>query len=69
MDCIHCITNNNLCIIDITGFTAWSSVREPTQVFTLLETVYGHFDDIAKTRKIFKGMSRLFGCNQNSGTK
>lgn len=40
---------------DITGFTAWSSVREPSQVFTLLESVYGAFDDIAKIRKIFKG--------------
>ena len=29
---------------DIAGFTAWSSVREPTQVFTLLETVYSAFD-------------------------
>jgi hypothetical protein len=29
---------------DIAGFTAWSSVREPTQVFTLLETVYRAFD-------------------------
>lgn len=29
---------------DIEGFTAWSSVREPAQVFTLLETVYGAFD-------------------------
>ena len=25
---------------DIAGFTAWSSTREPTQVFTLLETIY-----------------------------
>jgi hypothetical protein len=29
---------------DIAGFTAWSSVREPSQVFTLLETVYRAFD-------------------------
>ena len=29
---------------DICGFTAWSSVREPSQVFTLLETVYRAFD-------------------------
>jgi hypothetical protein len=29
---------------DISGFTAWSSVREPTQVFTLLENIYGTFD-------------------------
>ena len=25
---------------DLVGFTAWSSVREPTQVFQLLETIY-----------------------------
>ena len=28
---------------DIAGFTAWSSVREPTQVFQLLETLYHAF--------------------------
>ena len=39
---------------DIVGFTAWSSVREPTQVFTLLETVYHSFDMIAKRRRVFK---------------
>ncbi|CAJ1964614.1 unnamed protein product [Cylindrotheca closterium] len=39
---------------DISGFTAWSSVREPSQVFTLLETVYRAFDVIAKRRKVFK---------------
>jgi class 3 adenylate cyclase len=37
----------------IFGFTAWSSVREPSQVFTLLETVYHAFDEIAK-RRVFK---------------
>lgn len=26
---------------DIAGFTAWSSAREPSQVFILLETIYG----------------------------
>lgn len=30
--------------MDIVGFTAWSSTREPTQVFELLETVYRSFD-------------------------
>ncbi|CAB9514914.1 Receptor-type guanylate cyclase gcy [Seminavis robusta] len=39
---------------DIVGFTAWSSVREPSQVFVLLETLYASFDSIAKRRRIFK---------------
>ena len=39
---------------DIAGFTAWSSVREPTQVFILLETLYRAFDEIAKRRRVFK---------------
>jgi class 3 adenylate cyclase len=39
---------------DIAGFTAWSSVRDPTQVFTLLETLYGAFDAIARKRGVFK---------------
>jgi class 3 adenylate cyclase len=39
---------------DIVGFTAWSSVRDPTQVFTLLETVYHAFDQLAHKRRIFK---------------
>jgi class 3 adenylate cyclase len=39
---------------DVVGFTAWSSVREPTQVFTLLETIYQAFDKIAMQRRVFK---------------
>jgi class 3 adenylate cyclase len=39
---------------DICGFTAWSSVREPCQVFTLLEQIYNSFDAIAKKKRIFK---------------
>ena len=39
---------------DISGFTAWSSTRDPTQVFQLLEAVYDAFDTIAKHRKVFK---------------
>jgi class 3 adenylate cyclase len=39
---------------DVVGFTAWSSVREPSQVFSLLETLYGAFDRIAETRRVFK---------------
>jgi class 3 adenylate cyclase len=39
---------------DLSGFTAWSSTRSPCQVFTLLETLYGAFDMVAKRRKVFK---------------
>ncbi len=39
---------------DIAGFTAWSSTREPAQVFILLQTVYQNFDLIAKRRRVFK---------------
>ena len=37
-------TDTTVMFADISGFTAWSSVREPSQVFTLLETVYRAFD-------------------------
>jgi class 3 adenylate cyclase len=39
---------------DVSGFTAWSSVRDPSQVFTLLESVYNAFDVIATRRRVFK---------------
>ena len=39
---------------DIAGFTQWSSKREPADVFTLLETLYGRFDAIANRRNVFK---------------
>eukprot|EP00980_Cylindrotheca_fusiformis_P001064 scaffold293_cov135-Cylindrotheca_fusiformis.AAC.4 len=39
---------------DIAGFTAWSSAREPAQVFILLETIYGAFDKHAYRRSVFK---------------
>jgi class 3 adenylate cyclase len=39
---------------DISGFTSWSSVRDPAQVFILLQTVYEAFDKIAKHRRVFK---------------
>jgi class 3 adenylate cyclase/ferritin-like metal-binding protein YciE len=39
---------------DIVGFTSWSSMREPCQVFTLLETIYEEFDEIARRRRVFK---------------
>ena len=39
---------------DISGFTAWSSVREPTSVFALLEALYSSFDRMATRRRVFK---------------
>jgi hypothetical protein len=39
---------------DISGFTAWSSAREPQQVFILLENIFGVFDKIAYRHGIFK---------------
>lgn len=46
--------NTTIMFGDMVGFTAWSSTREPIQVFTLLETVYHAFDMIAKRRRVFK---------------
>jgi class 3 adenylate cyclase len=43
---------------DIAGFTGWSATREPTQVFTLLETVYNEFDQIADQLNVFKVSGR-----------
>lgn len=46
--------NATVMFADIVGFTAWSSVREPCQVFQLLETIYHAFDEHAKLRRVFK---------------
>eukprot|EP00977_Amphora_coffeiformis_P001793 scaffold353_cov185-Amphora_coffeaeformis.AAC.21 len=39
---------------DIAGFTAWSSTREPVQVFQLLGAIYSCFDKIAERRGVYK---------------
>jgi class 3 adenylate cyclase len=39
---------------DLVGFTSWSSMREPHQVFMLLETIYAAFDEIAARLRVFK---------------
>ena len=36
------------------SFTAWSSAREPSQVFKLLETIYSAFDVIARKNRVLK---------------
>ena len=46
--------NTTLIFSDIAGFTAWSSAREPQQVFTLLESIYASFDKIAYRHDVFK---------------
>jgi class 3 adenylate cyclase len=46
--------NCTVLFADIAGFTAWSSLRDPSQVFTLLESVYQAFDKIARKRGVFK---------------
>jgi class 3 adenylate cyclase len=46
--------NCTVLFADIAGFTAWSSEREPAQVFTLLQTIFHHFDSIAKKWDVFK---------------
>jgi class 3 adenylate cyclase len=46
--------NATVFFADIAGFTAWSSEREPTQVFILLETIYCAFDALAKRCGVFK---------------
>lgn len=34
--------------------SAWSSTREPEDVFMLLETLYRNFDKVAVRRKVYK---------------
>eukprot|EP00980_Cylindrotheca_fusiformis_P023088 scaffold10105_cov129-Cylindrotheca_fusiformis.AAC.1 len=46
--------NTSVVFADIAGFTAWSSAREPQQVFVLLENIYGALDAIANKFVIFK---------------
>lgn len=40
--------------LDLVGFTSWSSGRQPSDVFLLLETIYGRFDAMAKQCCVFK---------------
>jgi len=45
---------STIMMADLAGFTAWSSIREPSQVFDLLESIFQAFDTIARQRGIFK---------------
>ncbi|CAB9520220.1 Receptor-type guanylate cyclase gcy [Seminavis robusta] len=46
--------NTTIALIEVQGFTAWSSVREPVQVFKFLEQLYEHFDNIAAKKGVYK---------------
>jgi class 3 adenylate cyclase len=46
--------NTTIMFADIVGFNAWSSQREPTHVFRLLETIFRAFDNIAQRMGVFK---------------
>lgn len=46
--------NTTVFFADIQGFTAWSSMREASQVFTLLEFLYREFDKVARKLRVFK---------------
>lgn len=46
--------STSIMFADLSGFTAWSSTREPAQVFTLLETLYGAMDKAARRLGVFK---------------
>jgi Adenylate and Guanylate cyclase catalytic domain len=41
-------------MLDIQGFTAWSSEREPAMVFKLLETIFRSFDEATRRFGVFK---------------
>jgi len=47
-------TDTTILFADIAGFTAWSSEREPAQVFQLLEALFKEFDTEAKKHGVFK---------------
>ena len=46
--------NCTVLFADISGFSAWSSEREPEQVFTLLETIFQTMDRLARRKTVFK---------------
>jgi class 3 adenylate cyclase len=51
---VDLVQNCTVMFADIAGFTSWSATRTPAEVFSLLETLYGAFDKIAKKRSVFK---------------
>lgn len=46
--------NATVLFADLVGFTSWSSNRSPTDVFKLLEGLFGAFDKKARIHQVFK---------------
>lgn len=46
--------HTTVALIDICGFSSWSSVREPVQVFQFLELLYENFDRVATRSNVYK---------------
>ncbi|CAB9497953.1 Receptor-type guanylate cyclase gcy [Seminavis robusta] len=46
--------SSSILLMDLAGFTKWSSGRTPADVFLLLETLYQSFDKIALKRGVYK---------------
>jgi Adenylate and Guanylate cyclase catalytic domain len=46
--------HTTIMFLDIAGFTAWSSERDPEQVFSLLENIYHSFDEAGSKLGVFK---------------
>jgi hypothetical protein len=61
--------NATVMIADVEGFTAWSSVREPIQVFKFLEALHENFDVIAERHKVYKveSTAEYFGKHKKMG--
>jgi len=60
-------TDTTIMFADISGFTSWSSEREPVQVFILLETLYN-----ATTAGVLRGdraRFQLFGDTMNTASR
>lgn len=47
-------SESTIMFADIVGFTQWASCRVPTDAFTLLESIFASFDEIANHRRVYK---------------
>ncbi|CAB9521897.1 Receptor-type guanylate cyclase gcy [Seminavis robusta] len=46
--------HTTIALLDVQGFSAWSSVREPVQVFQFLERLYASWDVLAAHHGVYK---------------